>query len=98
MLTFRPISSKTIKAPFDHEVNGYKIRGHATYNKDNRVSDVDGQVTTAEGRTLGSFYIYGCEDGGMRINFSDCHADKMNDLVEVANTTLEDLSNTYPKE
>ena len=35
MIVFGAISSKTIRAPYNIEVDGYKVSGYATYNKDN---------------------------------------------------------------
>ena len=97
MLVFGTITSKTIRAPYTTEVDGFKVAGSATYNKENRLTDAYGAITMADGKNVGSFNIYG--DGeSMRININDCPADRMNDAAEVAQSVLAALSATYPQE
>ena len=97
MIVFGEISSKTIRAPYNIEVDGYKVSGYATYNKDNRLTDASGDVKTAEDVHIGSFNVYGIAED-RRINLNDCAADKMNDVAIVARNVIESLSATYPRE
>ena len=97
MIVFGTITSKTVRAPYEIEVYGYKVSGFATYNKENRLTDASGDVRNAEGEHIGSFNVYGI---GLeqRINLNDCAAEKMNDVAMVARDVIESLSATYPRE
>lgn len=97
MIEFGAITSKTIRAPYNIEVDGYKVSGYATYNKENKLTDASGYIKTAEGQIVGSFNIYGTGED-KRINLNDCTPEKMNDAVEVAKSVIESLSATYPRE
>ena len=97
MIVFGEISSKTIRAPYSIEVDGYKVSGYATYNKDNRLTEASGDVKTAEDVHIGSFNVYGKADE-RRINLNECAADMMNDVAIVARAVIGSLSVTYPRE
>lgn len=97
-IEFGEIISKTITVPYNSiEVDGYKVSGYATYNKDNRLTDARGDVKTAEDVHIGSFNVYGIGED-RRINLNDCTADKMNDVAMVSDETIASLSATYPRE
>ena len=97
MITFAKISSKTIRAPYTIEIDGFKVAGTATYNKENRLTDAYGTITTSDGKSIGSFNIHGVE-GEKRININDCPSDMMNEAAEVTQKVLAALSSTYPQE
>jgi hypothetical protein len=97
MIVFGAITSKTIRAPYSIEVDGYMVSGYATYDKENKLTDASGFIKTAEGQMVGSFNIYGAGED-KRINLNDCNPERMNDAVEVARNVIESLSATYPRE
>lgn len=97
MIEFGTITSKTIRAPFETEVSGFKVAGSATYNKENRLTDAYGAITIADGENVCSFNIYG-DNKGVRINLNDCPADRMYVAAEIAQSVLTELSATCPKE
>ena len=97
MLEFGAITSKTIRAPYTTEVDGYKVAGTATYNKENRLAEAYGTITMADGKNVGSFNIYSSGES-KRVNINDCPTDRMNDAAEVAQSVLAALSATYPTE
>ena len=97
MITFGTITRRNTQVNFTIEaIDGYKVVGSATYNKENKLIDASGTISTPDGSMIGSFSIYG-EVGDMRVNLNDCIADKMNDVVDVAKETLTSLADTYPQ-
>lgn len=99
MVTFGEITSKTIRVNYTKDdMEGYKVVGQATYNKDNKLTDANGDIRDAStNEHIANFYIYGMGDG-TRVNLTDCIAGKMSEAVEVAEATLADLASQYPEE
>lgn len=96
MLTFTTITQKTVCAKFEHEVDGYRVNGSATYNKESKLTGATASVQTADGLHIGNFNVYSVEKD-LRINLSECSVEKMEDALSVSKDTLEALSSTYPK-
>lgn len=94
MVQFGNITSKTIRVEYTKvDIEGYKVDGSATYNKDNQLTEANGNILDAEKKNIGSFNIFGMGDD-MRINLS-CSA-KLTDVVnDLAKATLADLANGY---
>ena len=93
MVQFGDITSKTIRVDYTKmDIEGYKITGSATYNKENQLTEANGSIADEE-RNIGSFNIYNI-GGDTRINLS-CSA-KLTDVVnDIAKATLADLANGY---
>lgn len=98
MVTFGEITQKTLRVNYTKEdMAGYKVIGNASYNKDNKLTDANGDIRDAEGMHIANFNIYGSGES-TRVNLTDCIAGKMIDAVGVAEATLADLAATYPQE
>lgn len=98
MVTFREITNKTLSVNYTKaDVEGYKVVGNVTYNKENKIVNADGDIRDAEDKRIAFFNTYG-EGENARINLTDCMADKMAEAAQVANATLADLAQSYPQE
>lgn len=98
MVTFGTICEKIIRAPYTKDdMEGYKVTGYATYNKENKLTDASGDIRTIEDVHVANFNIYGSGEY-TRVNLTDCIAGKMSEAVTVADATLADLASTYPTE
>lgn len=98
MVTFREITQRNTRVNYTKEdMEGYKVVGSANYNKENRLTDANGDIRDAEDRHIANFNIYG-EGEYTRVNLTDCLAGMMSEAVEVAEATLADLAGTYPQE
>lgn len=98
MVTFGEITARNTRVNYTKEdMEGYKVVGSANYNKENKLTDANGDIRDAEGKHIANFNIYG-EDGDTRVNLTDCLAGMMSEAVEVAEATLADLAGTYPQE
>ena len=94
MLHFGEILSKDICIAYTADVDGgYKVVGHASYNKDNKMTNAYGESTDAEGTVIARFSAYGGED--MRTNLNDVVSGKMDAAVMVTEEVLADLSAGY---
>lgn len=94
MVQFGNITSKTIRVNYTKmDIEGYKVDGSATYDKDNKLTEANGNIVDVEKKNIGSFNIFGMGDD-MRINLS-CSA-KLTDVVnDIAKATLADLGEGY---
>lgn len=98
MVTFGEITQRNTRVNYTKEdMEGYKVVGSANYNKDNKLTDANGDIRNAEGTHIANFNIYG-EGEYTRVNLTDCLAGMMSEAVEVAEATLADLAGTYPQE
>lgn len=99
MVTFGEIVSKSIRVNYTKDdMEGYKVVGTATYDKEKKLTDAYGDIRDAStNEHIANFNIYGMGEG-TRINLTDCIAGKMSEAVEVAEATLADLAGTYPIE
>lgn len=99
MVTFGEITSKTIRVNYTKDdMEGYKVVGTAAYNKENKLTDANGDIRDAENVHIANFNIYGSGEA-TRVNLTDCIAGKMGEAVAVAEATLSDLAgSTYPAE
>lgn len=98
MVTFGEITMKNIRVSYTKsDIEGYKVAGSASYNKDNKLTDANGDIRDVENVRIANFNIYG-EGEHTRVNLTDCLAGKMSEAVTIAEATLADLSSTYPQE
>lgn len=98
MVTFGEITSKNLRVNYTKDdLSGYKVIGQATYNKENRLTDANGDIRNSDNEYIANFNIYG-EGEYTRVNLTDCLAGMMSEAVEVAEATLADLASDYPKE
>lgn len=90
MVTFGDITSKTIRVDYTKtDLDGYVVKGNATYNKEHKLTDANGNITDAEGKNIGSFNIYGTAED-MRITLN-CPAKMTDEVNAIAKATLADL-------
>ena len=98
MVTFGTITHRDIRVNYTKDdMPGYKVVGSANYNKENKLTDANGDIRDVEGKHIANFNIYG-EGGDTRVNLTDCLAGMMSEAVTVAEATLADLAGTYPQE
>lgn len=98
MVIFGTLTQRDIRVNYTKDdMPGYKVVGNANYDKDNKLTDANGDIRDAEDRHIANFHIYG-EGEYTRVNLTDCLAGMMSEAVEVAEATLADLAGTYPQE
>ena len=94
MVTFGEITSKTIRVNYTKDdIAGVVVKGSVTYNKDNKLTDANGNIEGADKKNIGSFDIYGSGED-MRITLKSS-ADKTDEVNDIAKATLADLANGY---
>ena len=98
MVTFGEITQRNTRVNYTKEdMEGYKVVGSANYNKENKLTDANGEIRDMEEKRIANFNVYG-EGEHARVNLTDCLAGMMGEAVEVAEATLADLAADYPKE
>lgn len=98
MIVFGEITSKSLRVNYTKDdMEGYKVVGSANYNKENKLTDANGEIRDMEEKRIANFNVYG-EGEYARVNLTDCLAGMMSEAVEVAEATLADLAATYPEE
>ena len=94
MVQFREIVKKDIRVSYTADADGgYKVVGHASYDKDNKMTDAYGEITDAEGIIIARFSAYGGDE--MRTNLNDVVSGKMSVAVMITETVLTDLTGGY---
>lgn len=97
MVTFKTITRKDVTAPYTKDdYENLVISGNASYNKENKLVDANGEVKNEEGRNLGNFNLYGSDENA-RISFN-ANAKEGDSVYAAAKATLADLVATYPEE
>lgn len=97
MVTFQTITRKDVTAPYTKDdYENLVITGNASYNKENKLIDANGEVKNEEGRNLGNFSLYGSDENA-RISFN-ANAKEGDSVYAAAKATLADLVATYPAE
>lgn len=98
MVTFGTITEKNLRVNYVKEdIEGYKVVGNASYNKENVLTDAYGNIRDTEDKHIANFNVYGTDENA-RVSINDCIPVKMSEAVEVATATLKDLTADYPKE
>lgn len=98
MVVFGEITSKSLRVNYTKEdIEGYKVVGNANYNKEQKLTDANGDIRDAEDKHIANFNVYG-EGEYARVNLTDCLAGMMGEAVEVAEATLTDLASSHPEE
>ena len=94
MVKFGEITSKTIRVNYTKDdIPGVVVKGSATYNKDNKLTDANGNIEGADKKNAGSFNTNGSgEDMRITLNAS---ADKTDEVNDITKATLADLANGY---
>ena len=94
MVQFGEIVRKDIRVSYTADADGgYKVVGHASYDKDNKMTDAYGDIADAEGIIIARFSAYGGDE--MRTNLNDVVSGKMGVAVTITEDTLADLWNGY---
>lgn len=98
MVVFGEITSKSLRVNYTKEdIEGYKVVGNANYNKEQKLTDANGDIRDAEDKHIANFNVYG-EGEYARVNLTDCLAGMMGEAVDVAEATLADLASSHPEE
>ena len=97
MVQFGEIVRKDIRVSYTADANdGYKVVGHASYDKDNKMTDAYGEIADAEGIIIARFSAYGANEiGEMRTNLNDVVSGKMTTAVVVTEAILAELWEGY---
>ena len=97
MVTFKETISKTLVIAFEKmDIEGYKVIGNATYNKDNKLTDANGTIRDAEDKHIADFRAYGY--GEAKFDLTSCAPENLGKAAEIARETLADLTANYPQE
>ena len=98
MVTYKETISKTLTVRFEKaDLEGVVVKGNATYNKDNRLTDANGELRDAENVHIANFSMHSSGEKA-RIDLTDCQPGMMGRASEVAEATLADLASSYPEE
>lgn len=98
MVTYKETISKALTVRFEKaDLEGVVVKGNATYNKDNRLTDANGEIRDVENVHIANFSMHD-SGGNARINLTDCQPGMMGRASEVAEATLADLAADYPRE
>lgn len=97
MVEFKEITSKSVSSTFEiKDINEeYKVKGTASYNKDNKVENVNGQIISNTEMYVCSFNIYKMGDS-YKLNISDFEVGKGAEFNLIVETVLTQLKETYP--
>lgn len=94
MVQFGEIVRKDIRVSYTADADGgYKVVGHASYDKDNKMTDAYGETADAEGIIIARFSAYGGDE--MRTNLNDVVSGKMGVAVAVTEAILAELWEGY---
>lgn len=94
MVQFGEIVRKDIRVSYTADADGgYKVVGHASYDKDNKMTDAYGEIADAEGIIIARFSAYGGDE--MRTNLNDVVSGKMGVAVAVTEAILAELWEGY---
>lgn len=97
MVTYKEIISKTLTVGFEKtDLEGVVVKGNATYNKDNMLTDANGEICDAKNIHIANFSMHGYGENA-RINLMDCQPGMMGRASEVAEATLADLASGNPE-
>jgi hypothetical protein len=97
MVTYEEIISKTLTVRFKKtDLEGVVVKGNATYNKDNRLTDANGETLDLENVHIASFSLHGSGENA-KTNLTDCQPGMMGRASEVAEATLADLASGNPE-
>ena len=97
MVTFNETISRTLVKAFEkNDIEGYKVMGNATYNKDNKLTDANASINDMEGKRIADFRAYGY--GEARFDLTNCNPEYIAQAAEIAQVTLADLTANYPQE
>lgn len=94
MVQFGEIVRKDIRVSYTADADGgYKVVGHASYDKENKMVDAYGEIADAEGIIIARFSAY-CGDE-TRTNLNDVVSGKMGAAVMITEAILADLAAGY---
>ena len=97
MVKFKEIISKTLVIAFDKDdIEGYKVVGNATYNKDNKLTDANGTIRDIEDKRIADFRAYGNVEA--KFDLTSCAPENLGVTAKIAQETLADLTANYPQE
>lgn len=95
MVQFAEIVDKTVQVRFTRQsTDGYAVEGTATYNKENQLTNVSGNITNPDNSYGGNFSAYKVIDE-FNMSLNDFNVEKHADVCEVVKTTLEELKTAY---
>ena len=97
MVTFNETIVRILTKAFKKsDIEGYKVMGNATYNKDNKLTDANATIRDAEDNRIAEFRAY--SSGEARFDLTNCNPEYIGKAAEIAQATLADLTANYPQE
>lgn len=94
MVQFEEIIDKTVQVRFTKNTDGYTVEGTATYNKDNRLINANGNMTKPDKSYGGSFSASGSGDS-MRLSINDIDSGDSTNVCPIVEATLGELETGY---
>lgn len=97
MVEFKEIISKSVSASFEiRDINeAYKVKGTASYNKDNVLENANGQISSETEMYICSFNIYKVGDN-YKMNISDFEVGKGSEFNSIIESAISQLKDSYP--
>lgn len=92
MLTFGEIKEKTVRVAYTDEIDGYKVDGTATYNKEQKLTRATGTIL------MGEELVANFNTSGTKVNILDCNTDMMSVVASMADAVIKALDGVYPQE
>jgi hypothetical protein len=99
MVTYGEITQKNLRVNYTKtDIEGYKVTGSVNYNKEQKIIDANGNISTVDDdKHVASFNVYG-EGELARVSLKDCVPAMMEEASEIVHLALTDLANSYPQE
>ena len=92
MVIFTETIVRNLTKSFEkNDIEGMVVKGNATYDKDNKLTDANASVY--EGEVFLGRIFYG--NGNIRIE--DCKMENLAKVAEIVDATIADLKATYPE-
>lgn len=93
MVTFNETIVRSLTKSFEkNDIEGMVVRGNATYNKENNLTDANASVYSED------FFIGRMYFGGESVRIEDCKMENLARMAEVVDATIADLKSSYPAE
>ena len=92
MVIFTDTVVRNLTKSFEkNDIEGMVVKGNATYDKDNNLTDANASVYEGE-VFIGRMYYYG------NVRIEDCKTEDLVRVVDVVNATIADLKASTPME
>ena len=92
MVIFKETEVRTLTKSFEkNDIEGMVVKGNATYDKDNKLTDANASVYEGED-FIGRMYYYG------NVRIEDCKMENLARVAEIVDATIADLKASTPME